>query len=123
MTKELLFSITKKDFEVQTFRSGGAGGQNQNKVSSGVRIIHKESGARGEARDSRDQLQNKKAAFNRLVASPKFQGWLRIAIAKRTGLMEEVERVVEKQMQPHNLKIETLNEETQKWELINNEVE
>lgn len=41
-TKELLFSITKKDFKVDTFRCGGKGGQNQNKVESGARITHLE---------------------------------------------------------------------------------
>jgi len=30
MTKQLLFSVTKKDLRVDTFRSGGKGGQNQN---------------------------------------------------------------------------------------------
>jgi len=42
--KNKLFSLTKKDFDIQTFRAGGKGGQKQNKISSGVRIIHRESG-------------------------------------------------------------------------------
>lgn len=67
MAKELLFSITKEDLIIQTFRSGGKGGQNQNKRESGVRIIHPESGARGESRNHRTQLANKKEAFRRLV--------------------------------------------------------
>ena len=75
MKKELLFSVTKKDLEIQTFCSGGSGGQHQNKVETGVRIIHKESGAVGEARDSRSQHANKKAAFLRMVNSPKFKLW------------------------------------------------
>jgi len=68
-----LFSLTKKNFEIQTFRSGGPGGQHQNKTSSGVRIIHKESGAVGESREHKSQLQNKKAAFTRLTESDKFK--------------------------------------------------
>ena len=75
-TKQLLFSITKKDFIVQTFRSGGKGGQHQNKTDSGVRIIHPDSGARGESREERKQGQNKKIAFRRLVDSPKFKIYL-----------------------------------------------
>ena len=39
MPKELLFSLTKKDFEIQTFRSGGKGGQNQNKVVVFVYLV------------------------------------------------------------------------------------
>ncbi len=108
MNKELLFSVTKKDFEMQTFRSGGAGGQNQNKVNSGVRLIHKASGARGEARDSRHQGQNKRAAFTRLVRTKTFQTWMRIEIARRTGALAEAEAAVERAMQPHNLLVETL---------------
>jgi len=104
--RKLLFSLSKKDFEMQTFRSGGAGGQNQNKVNSGVRLIHKESGAVGEARDSRSQLQNKKAAFQRLTDNPKFKVWIKIESARRLGVLEEIEKRIEKQMQEKYLKVE-----------------
>jgi protein subunit release factor B len=104
--KELLFSITKKDFEIQTFCSGGKGGQHQNKTESGVRIIHKDSGARGEARDSRYQLQNKKAAFHRLIDSPKFQVWLKIKLAKCSSSLDDVNKDVDNQMAAKNLKVE-----------------
>ncbi len=56
-SKKLLFSITKDDFTVQTFRSGGKGGQNQNKVESGVRIIHPASGAIGESREANCRIR------------------------------------------------------------------
>ena len=108
MKKELLFSVTKKNFEMQTFRSGGSGGQNQNKVNSGVRLIHKDSGARGEARDSRHQLQNKKAAFNRLVNSKQFQSWIRVESANRTGKLAEAEKTVELSMQSEKIFVEYL---------------
>lgn len=68
-----MFSVTLKDCEVQTFRSGGKGGQNQNKRDTGVRIIHHPSGARGEARDERSQLQNKRLAFVRMANHPLFR--------------------------------------------------
>lgn len=32
MSKEIAFSVTMQDLEIQTFRSGGSGGQNQNEV-------------------------------------------------------------------------------------------
>ena len=69
-------SLTRDDFEIQTFAAGGPGGQHQNTSNTGVRIIHKASGARGEARDSRSQHQNKKRALERLVQDPKFRVWL-----------------------------------------------
>jgi protein subunit release factor B len=105
MTKELLFSVTLDDCDVQTFRSGGKGGQHQNKTESGVRIIHRESGARGESREERSQLQNKKIAFRRMVDHPKFRFW--VAEKRRemdTGKTAE-ERVAE-QMAPENIKVE-----------------
>lgn len=71
--KERILSVTIHDCEVQTFRSGGKGGQNQNKRDTGVRVIHHPSGARGEARDQRSQLQNKKSAFRRMAQSKAFQ--------------------------------------------------
>jgi len=68
-----ILSVTVHDCEVQHFRAGGKGGQNQNKRDTGTRIIHHPSGARGEARDERSQLQNKRLAFRRMVESPAFQ--------------------------------------------------
>jgi len=111
MTKRLLFSLTKDDFEVQTFRAGGKGGQHQNKRETGVRIIHRASGAVAESREERSQLQNKRAAFTRLVQSDKFKSWHRVrsAYALR-GVIDferEVERQVDEWMRPECLKVET----------------
>lgn len=105
MKKEKIFSITKKDLEIQTFRSGGKGGQNQNKRDTGVRIIHKESGARGECREQRSQLQNKRIAFRRLIDDPKFKLWLN-SKAYEIINHKKLEEIVEKQMSSKNLKIE-----------------
>ena len=65
--KQLIFSRSKKDFRVDTFRCGGPGGQNQNKRDTGVRITDKETGLNAESREHRTQEQNKKAAFRKLV--------------------------------------------------------
>lgn len=111
--KELLFSITKKDFEVQTFRAGGKGGQHQNKTDSGVRIIHEESGGRGECRNFRHQHQNKKEALRRLTEDKKFKLWLnRKALEIIEG--KRLEDKVEEQMKDDNLKIEVRGK--QGWE-------
>lgn len=71
-----MLSVTIHDCEVQTFRAGGKGGQNQNKRDTGVRVIHHPSGARAESREERSQLQNKKTAFVRMTQSDKFRRWL-----------------------------------------------
>ena len=49
--------VNEKELEMQTFCSGGPGGQHQNKTQSGVRLIHK-SGVRGESRTERSQPKN-----------------------------------------------------------------
>jgi hypothetical protein len=72
-----VLSVTAADCELQTFRCGGKGGQNVNKVETGARYIHRESGARGESRDERSQWQNRKIAWRRMCESPQFQLWLR----------------------------------------------
>lgn len=110
MTKEPLFSVTKDKFELQFFRSGGKGGQYQNKTESGVRIIHKDSGSVGEAREERSQSANKRLAFNRLVKSKSFQSWLKMETARHDGILAKVEENVDKAMEPKNLKVEVKNE-------------
>ena len=68
MARVLIFSATRKDFRVDTFRSGGPGGQNVNKVETGVRITHIPTGLTGQSREERSQHANKLRAFRRLAA-------------------------------------------------------
>jgi len=113
MSKELLFSVTLDDCKVETFRAGGPGGQNQNKRETGVRITHKESGAVGESREERSQLQNKKTAFKRMVESPHFKYWL--ALKRReleTG--KTAEERVEESMKDSNIRTE-IHDEQGRW--------
>ena len=100
-----LFTVTIADCRVDTFRSGGKGGQHQNKTDSGVRIVHEPSGAIGECRETRSQLENKRIAFQRMGASPQFQRWAKIRAAQIMG-HPTIEERVENLMQPHHLKIE-----------------
>jgi protein subunit release factor B len=100
------FSITRKDFEIQTFRSGGKGGQHQNTCESGVRIIHHESGARGECRNFRSQKQNKDEAFKRLVKDPKFKIWLNRKLYDTEKFERELTQALNQGMCPENLKFE-----------------
>jgi protein subunit release factor B len=112
--RELLFSVTLADCDVQTFRAGGKGGQKQNKTESGVRIIHRESGARGEARDSRHQRQNKKEAFRRMVESSTFQAWLKMKTSREDHLKAEVER----ELYPNKIKTEVFQDG--QWMTVDN---
>ena len=103
-------SVSIKDCRVDTFRAGGPGGQRQNKVSSGVRIIHEPSGAVGEARDERSQLQNKKLAFRRMVNDPKFALWVRM----QSGYEAKAQAWVSKMMDEKYIKTE-VHDEKGRW--------
>nr|WP_099021214.1 peptide chain release factor-like protein [Mycolicibacterium palauense] len=99
---ELAFSVTLDDCQVDTFRAGGKGGQNQNKRETGVRVTHRASGAVGEARDERSQLQNKRLAFKRMAQTSTFRTWVKRQCGQETLLKARVER----DMWPVNLKTE-----------------
>jgi len=60
--------IRPEDLERQTFRSGGPGGQHQNKTESGVRYIHKPTGIAAESRSERSQHKNDAMALSLLKA-------------------------------------------------------
>ena len=104
--KHLIFSQTKKDFRIDTFCTGGPGGQHQNSNQNGVRITHIASGATAEGREFRSQAQNREAAFRRMANSEKFQKWNKLEVARRLGRLDDIDKKVERMMRDENLKVE-----------------
>lgn len=114
--KELFFSVTAKDCDFQATKGSGPGGQHRNKVETAIRCIHKPSGAVGYACDEKSQHRNKRLAFGRMARSKKFQDWLRMEIARKTGELADIEKRVEASMSSNNLKIE-IKSETGTWQI------
>ena len=72
--------VKDSDLEMQTFCSGGPGGQHQNKTQSGVRLIHKPTNIRAESRTERSQHKNYDNALKLLKAR-----LYAVEMAKRVG--------------------------------------
>lgn len=118
MAKELLFSLTKKDFICQYFRGSGHGGQKRNKTSNACRCIHPESGARGEAQDTRSREQNRKLAFTRMASTPEFKRWHQVRTSELAHGKARLDEYLKASMRPDNLQVEYRNPETGKWEVV-----
>lgn len=81
--------IRPEDIRIDTYRSGGAGGQNVNKVSSAVRITHNLSGIVTQSQSERSQHQNKQIAMDMLIS--------KLAAAAEAKIKSETQELIDSQ--------------------------
>jgi len=91
--------LLKKQVVIETYRSGGPGGQRKNKVETAVRLRHLPSGMTVVATEHRSQAENRRLAFERLRERlMKLNRPLRRRIPTRTPQGAAEKRMEEKKM-------------------------
>ena len=103
--KQLLFSVTKKDLDIQFFSGSGAGGQHRNKHQNCVRIYHKDSGARSTGQSHKERKANLREAFKNLTKHGKFRMWQNMKI-QEVQKGKTLEKEIDESLCIDNLKVE-----------------
>ncbi len=104
--RELILSVSKKDFDIGFFSGKGAGGQHRNKHQNCVRMVHPESGAKATGQSNKSRQANLREAFKNIVLSKTFESWRKVETAERILNGSSIREKVRRMVCPENLKIE-----------------
>jgi len=116
MERELLFSITKKDFKIDWYSGRGAGGQGRNKLKNCCRLTHPDSGVTKTGQSNKSRKANLNEAFKGIREDAKFKLWMKMKTSQLLGMSLSIEETVDNSMKPENLRVEC--KEDGKWKRI-----
>lgn len=106
--KQLLFSITRKDFDITYFSGTGAGGQHRNKHQNCVRMKHRDSGVSATGQSNKSRKRNETEAFLGIIKNEAFDLWRKRETSMRLHEGISLEEKIKRMMRPENLKVEYL---------------